>query len=349
MNRLVTKTGFAALFAIGLIACDDGSTLDPQLDEQGAASETEVLGQIGTSPFPGFPGRPDGGGFPGGGRFPGGGGLPGAGRPGSGFPGATPPAEPPATDTPATADAGVTAPSEPSAGGTEPKRSSGCGKPKPGTDNRITVGTKTGTYILDVPPSYDSNKAYPLVFVWHGAGVKNTAFHGYLNVQAVAGNEAIIVTPETLSGSSNWPQDMAYFDTMLEHFSASYCVDESRVFSAGHSMGGMFTANLGCQRANKLRGNAVLAAPHARGQCVSGNMAQMFVVGKSDRIANANTEIDWYASANKCDASKVTPAQPAGCSDYGGCTTPFRACTFNGGHEIPNWVAGAVWSFFKSL
>jgi hypothetical protein len=29
--------------------------------------------------------------------------------------------------------------------------------------------------------------------------------------------------------------------------------------------------------------------------------------------------------------------------------TPLRTCTFTGGHEIPPWVAGAIWNFFKKL
>jgi hypothetical protein len=39
------------------------------------------------------------------------------------------------------------------------------------------------------------------------------------------------------------------------------------------------------------------------------------------------------------------------CTDYGGCKaeTPVRTCTFAGGQEIPPWVAGAVWDFFKKL
>jgi hypothetical protein len=39
------------------------------------------------------------------------------------------------------------------------------------------------------------------------------------------------------------------------------------------------------------------------------------------------------------------------CVDYSGCgvLTPFRACTFSGGHEIPPWEALAIWNFFKKL
>jgi poly(3-hydroxybutyrate) depolymerase len=240
--------------------------------------------------------------------------------------------------------------------------SAGCGKPKPATpETTVMVGTMSGPIILDVPADYDPNKAYPLITVWHGAGVTNTAFHGYLNVQAVAGKDAIIVTPECLDGSS-WPQDPSYFDAILEHFEASYCIDKKRVFSTGHSMGGMHTALLGCQRADKLRGDAVLAFGHNASNCVKGDMAAMMSVGQSDFAATAATEFTYWAMYGGCDANMKMPVDPMSfykgaldesgtCTDYGGCNpkTPVRTCTFDGGHEIPPWVAGAVWAFFKKL
>jgi poly(3-hydroxybutyrate) depolymerase len=224
------------------------------------------------------------------------------------------------------------------------------------------VNGQTGTLIVDVPPSYDNNKAYPLILVWHGFGVKAPMFHDYLNIKAVAGDEAIIVTPECLNDGSNWPTDMAYPDALLEHFESSYCIDTKRRFTTGHSMGGMYTGQIGCQRADKFRGDAVLAAPHASGNCVKGDMAAMMGVGMSDGVANYATEFAYWSMYGGCDMSMETPVDPMSfykgaldqsgeCVEYGGCAdaTPVRTCTFAGGHEIPPWMAGAVWDFFKKL
>lgn len=242
-----------------------------------------------------------------------------------------------------------------------PQKSSGCGMAPPSGDTSVMVGSATGPFILDMPANYDNTHAYPLVLVWHGAGVTNTAFHDYLNMHAVIGNDAILVTPECTDGSS-WPNDPSYFDALLEHFSTKYCIDKSRVFSTGHSMGGMHTALLACQRADKLRGDAVLAAPHSMGMCVKGNMGVMMSVGMSDFVATYTTEFTYWAQYGGCDANMKmavdpmtfttgTPEESGHCDDYGGCTagTAVRTCTFAGGHEIPGWVAGAVWSFFKKL
>jgi poly(3-hydroxybutyrate) depolymerase len=232
----------------------------------------------------------------------------------------------------------------------------------PASDTSVTVGGGTGSYILDLPTNYDNTKAYPLIFVWHGAGVTNTAFHGYLDIHSQVGNDGIVVTPETIDNSGTWPSDASYFDALLTHFSSSYCIDQGRVFTTGHSLGGLHTGLLGCLRGDKLRGDAVLAAPHPTEQCVKGDMAAMMSVGMSDFVANGPTEFQWWAQKNGCDYTMTTPVDPATfttgapaesgtCVEYGGCDpgTPVRTCTFNGGHEIPNWVAGAVWSFFKKL
>lgn len=247
-------------------------------------------------------------------------------------------------------------------GGGEGAKSAGCGKAPPAPVTSIKVGSSTGSFILDLPSNYDQNKAYPLVLVWHGSGVKNTAFHDYLNMKAVIKDDAILVTPECLDGGSSWPRDMAYPDALLDYFETNYCVDTKRRFTTGHSMGGMYTAMIGCQRADKFRANAVLAAPHNTGTCVKGPMAGMMAVGMSDFVASHTTEFPWWAKYGGCDESmktKVdpttfamgTPASSGTCEEYGGCApeTPVRVCTFAGGHEIPNWIAGAVWSFFKKL
>jgi len=254
----------------------------------------------------------------------------------------------------ATATGGMT-------GGT-PDQSVGCGKAPPSNDASVMVGSGTGSYILDLPTNYDNTKSYPLIFVWHGHGVTNTSFHEYLNMHKEVGNDGIVVTPECVDNGDSWPNDASYFDALYDHFTTNYCIDESRVFTTGHSMGGMHTGLLGCLRADKLRADAVLAAPHPNGQCVEGNMAAMMSVGTSDSIADGPTEFQWWADKNGCTFSMTTPVDPADfttgtpaeggtCVEYGGCDAgkPVRTCTFDGGHEIPNWVQGAVWSFFKKL
>jgi polyhydroxybutyrate depolymerase len=247
--------------------------------------------------------------------------------------------------------------------GGSPQKSAGCGMAKPATvETSIMVGSSTGNITVDVPTDYDNNKAYPLILVWHGFGVTGTAFHGYLDIHTAVGNDAVVVTPECLGGGSSWPSDMSYPDALVAHFEAKYCIDKSRLFTAGHSMGGLYTGQIGCERGDVFRGDAVLAAPHPTGVCKKGTMAVYMAVGSSDPTGTTTTtEFPWWAMENGC-SSTSTPVDPMSfytmaldesgtCVDYSGCgaLTPFRACTFSGGHEIPPWEALAIWNFFKKL
>ncbi len=238
--------------------------------------------------------------------------------------------------------------------------------PKPATvETSIAVGSTTGNITVDIPTDYDNSKAYPLFLVWHGFGVTGTAFHDYLTIHATVGNSAIVVTPECLNSGGSpgtaWPSDMSYPDALLAHFEAAYCIDKSRLFTAGHSMGGEYTAQIGCERGDVFRGDAVLAAPHPAGACKKGTMAVYQAEGMSDPVANYQTEFPWWAMENGC-TTMTTPVNPMSfyskaldesgtCTDYVGCgaKTPLRTCTFMGGHEIPPWDAPAIWDFFKKL
>ena len=154
---------------------------------------------------------------------------------------------------------------------------------------------------------------------------------------------------------------MSYPDALVAHFEAAYCVDKSRLFTGGHSMGGVYTALIGCQRGDVFRGDAILAGPHATGTCKKGTMAVYQAEGMSDPVANYMTEFPWWAMENGC-STMTTPVDPMSfytkaldesgtCTDYVGCgaLTPLRTCTFMGGHGIPPWDSFAIWDFFKKL
>ena len=123
------------------------------------------------------------------------------------------------------------------------QKSGGPGMAKPSAvETTIMVGSTTGNITVDIPTDYDQNKAYPLFLVWHGFGVTGTAFHDYLTIHKTVGNDAIVVTPECLnsggSAGTMWPTDMSYPDALVAHFEAAYCIDKSRLFTAGNPPAG---------------------------------------------------------------------------------------------------------------
>src|SRR5262245_53583527 len=99
----------------------------------------------------------------------------------------------------------------------------------------------------------------------------------------IAGAKAIVVTPECVGGASAWSEsrDLPMFDALLAKLQAQYCVDNQRVFAAGHSSGGMFTHMLGCRRGGVIRGIGPLSAGPPSGAC-TGQVAAWMSQGNMD-------------------------------------------------------------------
>jgi len=156
-------------------------------------------------------------------------------------------------------------------------RSTGCGKSATGTGDfartTIRVLGRDRTYHLRLPHTYDPNRAYPLVFRWHGSG--GDGLSGGLDIELSSVNDAIVVGADGLN--KEWvigtrAHDLAFFDAMLEAVSKRYCIDRDRVFSYGFSDGGFITNDLACRRGDVLmaarptrsmRGTAVCATKDA--------------------------------------------------------------------------------------
>jgi polyhydroxybutyrate depolymerase len=143
--------------------------------------------------------------------------------------------------------------------------SAGCGIMQEATGNfkpmQIQVLNQNRTYHLRVPSSYNPNRAYPLIFRWHGAG--GDGLSGGLGIEYSAKDDAIIVSADGLNNFWN-PHadsiDLPFFDNMLETVSNQYCIDRHRIFSYGFSVGGSFSNLLACERSNVLRASAAVAS-----------------------------------------------------------------------------------------
>jgi hypothetical protein len=161
-----------------------------------------------------------------------------------------------------------------------PVKSAGCGKPA-----TITSATKTimsggiqRTYMVDVPADYDAAKPYRLFFASHGQGstLANITQSNYydLKTQSIAAKEpAIFVAPlgyNGMPGTSGgaWGQaDHAFFDDLTQFLEDNMCIDTTRIFAIGMSMGGMQTYSL----STTPRQKSGLASGSPRPTSVSGS------------------------------------------------------------------------------
>ncbi len=300
-------------------------------DPSGVGGQAEAGGPSGTGGGRTTP-LPDGGrGTGDAGRTPGSGGSAGGGSPQTG----------------GRSDAGAGAPL--------PSKSEGCGVEPPTDSGSIDVGGQTAKYLLSVPKNYDKNTAYPIMFAFHGAGVEPSKFVTYFNMPSVAGNEAIVVTPECLGAASAWSEsrDLPLFDALLQRMQSQYCVDNTRIFVGGHSSGGMFSHALGCRRGTLLRGIAALSAGPPSGTC-TGEPAVWISQGTQDTavtVDRGRAARDFWAKRNHCDTSQSTPVDPSPTVEYGGCDpgSAVRYCEYEGTHNLPSYAPKGLWDFFKSL
>jgi polyhydroxybutyrate depolymerase len=260
---------------------------------------------------------------------------------------------------------GMPSPSSSGAPGTVP--SAGCARApefQSGTQ-QIEVGGLSRAFILDLPGDYDRNESYPLVFGFHGRDFTAADFRGpeYGNLLSATGDEAILVHPDATAALGAWdlesPQDVVFFDAMLEALTEGLCVDETRVFATGHSSGGYFTNLLGCQRGDVLRAIAPLAGagpfgPDDAAPACERPVSVMVIHAEDDEIVpfvNGEGSLDYWLGSDHCDPQSFQPVAPDPCVAYAGCASGLavRWCVYQGGHDWPSFAAQGIWDFFKSF
>lgn len=244
----------------------------------------------------------------------------------------------------------------------------GCGKTGAATgaqDLTIAIAGTERSYILFVPANYDSNKALPLIFAWHGLGGSGTLARQYFGLERAVSNQAIIVYPSglpTTEGKTGWTLtqdgvDVQFFDALLADIPEKYCIDRARVFTTGHSFGAMMTNALGCFRSSVLRGVAPVAGmpPFGRATC-GGAVAAWIAHGENDATVDFTdggiASRDFWIKLNGCSTeSEPEAVEPSPCVAYQGCSDghPVHWCVHQNDHNWPNFAAAGIWAFFAAM
>ncbi len=233
----------------------------------------------------------------------------------------------------------------------------------------VTAAGKARTYVRSLPAAYDAARAYPLVFVFHSGGRTGASARDYFGFAGIAEDKAVFVYPDGIEGEWDLDSpagknaDIAFFDAILAETLSTLCVDSTRVFATGSSMGAYFTNQLGCRRGSKLRA----IAPHEGSgpydvdsaydeaghlKCPESPVAAMVFHGENDtsvKLEDGKATRDHWVWANGCKGAPA-PTSPSPCVAYQGCTKPVLWCQIPGGtHRI--WQDGpkATWDFFASF
>ena len=251
--------------------------------------------------------------------------------------------------------------------------SSGCGStmgPKSNT-YMINAAGKDRTYILKVPDNYDANRPYRLILSYHplGGTAQQIATTSYYGLWSMAAGTTIFAAPQGIDNGWNdagrsltaGGDDIAFTKALVDELTSKLCIDKSRIFSEGFSMGGSMSYAIACAMGDVFR--AVVA--HSGGPmsgCVRHTKPVPYFMthGTQDMVCTypqyGVPQINDFAKLNGCMAQEMP--MPTGsdhiCVDFPGCMPgyPARACIFVGPHTPSppgNWVPGESWKFISQF
>ena len=248
--------------------------------------------------------------------------------------------------------------------------SSGCGKNTTRPDRKaqqtISIGGTTRYYLLNVP-SGAADTPLPLVFALHGYDMNNVALVDLYDFTAQSGNKAITVLPQGEGPApgntshwgdqvlkSTWMANTANYDflqTLKADIQSKFCVDASRVYMTGFSMGGFFTNSVACAHHDWFRGFAPVSGG-GPGTCATAAAKPPIIIhhGTADTIvepSSGEATRDFWRMRNGCNT--MTTAIYTGCSSYGACTEPVIYCVGNWDHTVSATARANIWKFFDSL
>ena len=225
----------------------------------------------------------------------------------------------------------------------------------------------TRYYLLNVPSGADPSTPLPLVFALHGYDMNNVALVDLDHFTAQSGNKAITVLPQGEGPApgntshwgdsvlkSTWTANTANYDFMQmlkADIEAKYCVDTSRVYFTGFSMGGMFTNSMACDHNDWFRGFAPVEGG-GPGSCAYADAKPAIIIhqGTADTIAKpaaGEGTRDFWTAQNGCNTT--TSSAYTGCLSYGACSEPVLYCTGNWTHTVSSTAKSNIWKFFDSL
>jgi poly(3-hydroxybutyrate) depolymerase len=233
----------------------------------------------------------------------------------------------------------------------------------------MEIGGTTRYYLLDVPANADNETPLALVFGLHGFDMNNVAVIDLFNFTSRSNGRAITVLPQgegpPPGDVSHWGDNVlqsrwtanetnyTYIRTLMEDLQDRFCIDPSRLFITGFSMGGFFTNSLACAHDDWFRGYAPVAGG-GPGSCANSAAKPAIMIhhGTADNIVmfdSGEASRDFWIEQNGCN--QATASSFSGCQSNSGCpdASPVIFCVGNWDHTISSTAAANIWSFFDGL
>lgn len=111
-------------------------------------------------------------------------------------------------------------------------------------------------YLLRFPEDFDRSQKYPLIIYLHGAGSRRTSLEhlqsGSLFHMAEQTKDFPFLVAAPLCDAETWHSLWEHLEHWIDELTADPCVDSSRVYLTGASMGGYATWQLGMSKPEKF-------------------------------------------------------------------------------------------------
>ena len=164
----------------------------------------------------------------------------------------------------------------------------------------LKVGSAMREYRLFVPTSVDLRRPAPLVVAFHAMLIDNKdVMPRYTRLNEAAQRHGFVIAYPNALGSvwgllpDRTAADIAFFDALLRHLSASYLIDADRVYVLGMSNGGYFAHLVGKERSKIVAAVASHSGPLGLQTLLGVNAERKFPVliihGDKDNIL----PVDW--------------------------------------------------------
>jgi len=154
----------------------------------------------------------------------------------------------------------------------------------------LRVGHLTRSYRLAVPTRYRSSRATPLILLFHGSGSNALQTSIYTQMPTRAARDGYLVATADgragrwqLSAPGAATDDLAFVSALIANLSSRYCVDRSRVYAAGISLGSEFSAIAGCTPREHIAAIGLVAAEFLLRPC-AGPLPVIAFHGTADPI-----------------------------------------------------------------
>jgi len=237
------------------------------------------------------------------------------------------------------------------------------------------------TYYIHVP----ANSKKALVFVLHGGGGKDggKGIGRFTNMTKLAEAKGFIaVFPSSIEKqwndgrkvTDNGVNDVGFLNQLARHLMVEFNIDQSRVFVAGMSNGGMMTARLACE-SDVFKAFAMVSAHIPKDQVtncpLSAHKKPMLMIsgtddkimpfngglmkGEGGEVLSAKQSIQFWAKMNACTPEYSTERFPNTNKEDSSfvMANNFKSCSAftslyvvrGGGHSWPGGNTGRIYEF----